>query len=96
MPKSASKYWNPLNPTSRDRWKPVKGLDGIAEELTLSVDNETGGDTRLIFIGADATPFYGKMHTYSEEVVIVSDRLVDKAVGLWLEMGHYASRPAGE
>ena len=98
MPKSTIKYWNPLNPTNKNQWKPVKGLDGIAEELTLSIDNETGEYTRLtrFLPGADTTPFGGKTHIYPEEVFIVSGRLYDKAVGLWLEAGHYASRPAGE
>lgn len=31
-----------------------------------------------------------------EEVFIVSDRLYDAAFDMWLESGHYASRPPGE
>ena len=46
--------------------------------------------------GADTTAFGGKSHDYPEEVFIVSGRLFDRAFGLWLEAGHYASRPAGE
>jgi hypothetical protein len=91
-------YWNPLSPDNRSKWKTVKGLDGIAEELTLSIDDETGEYTRLtrFLPGADTTPFGGKRHAYPEEVFIVSGRLYDKAVSMWLETGHYASRPAGE
>ena len=33
---------------------------------------------------------------YPEEVFIVSGRLYDRAFDLWLEAGHYASRPPGE
>ena len=98
MSKSTITYWNPLSKVHEDKWKPLKGLDGIAEELTLSVDNETGEYTRLtrFFPGADTTRFGGKSHSYPEEVFIVSGRLYDKAVGMWLEAGHYTSRPPGE
>ncbi len=70
----------------------------LAEELTLSIDPDTGEYTRLTRFrpGADTTPFGGKSHTYPEEVFIVSGRLYDAAFGLWLETGHYASRPPGE
>ena len=98
MPKSTATYWNPLKADKASCWKPVKGLDGIAEELTLSVDSETGEYTRLtrFLPGADTTPFGGKSHKYPEEVFIVSGRLFDHAFGSWLEQGHYASRPPGE
>jgi hypothetical protein len=98
MPKSTITYWNPLSPDNHDKWTSVKGLDGIAEELTLSTDSETGEYTRLtrFLPGADTTLFGGKNHTYPEEVFIVSGRLYDKAVGMWLETRHYASRPSGE
>ncbi len=45
---------------------------------------------------ADTTAFGGKTHPYPEEVFIVSGRLYDKAFDLWLDTGHYASRPPGE
>ncbi|MCK9397436.1 MAG: hypothetical protein M0Q44_17840 [Methylobacter sp.] len=38
----------------------------------------------------------GKGHPYPEEVFIVSGRLYDQAFDIWLEAGHYASRPPGE
>lgn len=98
MPKTTTPYWNPLDPENRGRWTPVKGLEGMAEELTLSVDKDTGEYTRLtrFLPGADTTPFGGKSHPYPEEVFIVSGRLYDSAFGKWLEPGDYASRPPGE
>ena len=64
----------------------------------MSLDPETGEYTRLTRFhrGADTSAFGGKSHTYPEEVFIVSGRLYDQAFGLWLEAGHYASRPPGE
>jgi len=95
MKKSTSTYWNALDPASRDRWTPIKGLEQMAEELTLSLDPVTGEYTRLMrFLpGADTSAFGGKTHSYPEEVFIVSGRLYDKAFDLWLEAGHCASRP---
>lgn len=98
MPKSTTIYWNPLDPENQGRWQPVAGLEGLAEELTLSRDEATGEYTRLtrFLPGADTSSFGGKSHPYPEEVFIVSGRLYDAAFGLWLEAGHYASRPPGE
>lgn len=98
MPKTTTTYWNPLAPENRVQWRPIEGLQGMAEELTLSLDPETGEYTRLTRFhpGADTTPFGGKSHPYPEEVLIVSGRLYDQAFDLWLEAGHYASRPPGE
>ena len=80
------------------RWTTIEGLEGQAEELTLSIDEETGEYTRLtrFLPGADTTPFGGKSHEYPEEIFIVSGRLYDQAFDMWLETGHYASRPPGE
>ena len=98
MAKSTMTYWNPLRPEQRDQWTPVAGLAGIAEELTLSIDPDTGEYTRLtrFLPGADTTAFGGKSHAYPEEIFIVSGRLYDQAFDLWLEAGHYASRPPGQ
>lgn len=98
MAKTTTPYWNPLTPDSQGRWTPVRGLEGMAEEFTLAIDPATGEYTRLTRFqpGADTTPFGPKNHDYPEEIFIVSGRLYDEAVGLWLETGHYASRPAGE
>ncbi|QSA96449.1 cupin domain-containing protein [Methylococcus sp. EFPC2] len=98
MTKSTSRYWNALSPENRERWRPIEGLRHMAEELTLSIDEVTGEYTRLtrFLPGADTTAFGGKTHPYPEEVFIVSGRLYDQAFDLWLEAGHYASRPPGE
>lgn len=98
MAKTTATYWNPLSFEAKNSWEAIKGLEGIAEELTLSIDEETGEYTRLTRFhpGADTTPFGGKSHTYPEEVFIVSGRLYDAAFDMWLETGHYASRPLGE
>jgi hypothetical protein len=65
MAKAVATYWNPLALESKGRWAPVRGLEGMAEELTLSVDPETGEYTRLTRFhpGADTAPFGGKSHT---------------------------------
>jgi len=98
MAKTTITYWNPLAPANGHKWQPLPGLRGIAEELTLSIDGESGEYTRLTRFhpGADTSPNGGKSHDYPEEVFIVSGRLYDYAFDLWLETGHYASRPPGE
>ncbi len=98
MAKTTVRYWNPLRAESSARWKPVKGLEGVADEVTLSIDDSTGEYTRLTRFnpGTDTTAFGGKSHTYPEEIFIVSGRLYDQAFEMWLEAGHYASRPPGE
>lgn len=98
MAKTTVTYWNALSPDSQAKWTPVKGLEGMAEEVTLSIDEVTGEYTRLtrFLPGTDTTPLGGKTHKYPEEVFIVSGRLHDAAFGRWLEAGDYASRPPGE
>ena len=98
MTKSTTTYWNPLSPTHHERWTSIKGMEGMAEELTLSMDDVTGEYTRLtrFLPGADTSAFGGKTHLYPEEIFIVSGRLYDQAFDLWLDTGHYASRPPGE
>ena len=98
MTKSTTTYWNTLAPESRKRWTPIAGMEEMAEELTLSIDENTGEYTRLtrFFAGADTSHMGGKYHSYPEEVFIVSGRVYDGAFDLWLEAGHYASRPPGE
>lgn len=77
MAKSTTPYWNTLSSGSRERWTPVKGLEGMAEELTLSIDDGTGEYTRLtrFLPGADTPRFGGKTHLYPEEVLVVTGRL---------------------
>ncbi|QXP85963.1 cupin domain-containing protein [Methylococcus sp. ANG] len=98
MPKSTIRYWNPLTQSAGAGWTAVPGLEGMAEHLTLSLDETTGEYTRLtrFFPGADTGALGGKSHDYPEEIFIVSGRLYDQAFDLWLETGHYASRPPGE
>jgi len=98
MAKSIATYWNPLAAENLGVWNDIEGLEGIAKELTLSIDETTGEYTRLTDFspGADTSAFGGKSHDYPEEVFIISGRLYDRAFDLWLETGHYASRPPGE
>ncbi len=64
MSKSTATYWNVLSPDHRDRWQAIRGMEGMAEELTLSIDEATGEYTRLtrFFPGADTAAFGGKTH----------------------------------
>ncbi|MGF1575430.1 MAG: cupin domain-containing protein [Cyanophyceae cyanobacterium] len=96
MAKSTIAYWNTLSPDQA--WDPIAGLEGVAEELTLSIDPVSGEYTRLTRFhpGADTTAFGPKSHAYPEEVFIISGRLYDQAFDRWLEAGDYASRPPGE
>src|SRR5271165_2258198 len=98
MTKSTTTYWNALSEDSREKWTPVKGLERMAEELTLIHDPVTGEYTRLtrFLPGADTSAFGGKTHPYPEEVFIVSGGLYDAAFGLGLEAGHYTNRPPEE
>lgn len=98
MPKSTLSYWNALAGENKHRWEPVPGLDDIVQQLTLSMDEATGEYTRLTRFspGADTCGSGGKCHDYPEEVFIVEGRLYDEAFQMWLEKGHYASRPPGE
>ena len=98
MSKTTATYWNPLQTQHDGAWQTIPGLEGMAEQLTLSMDPDTGEYTRLtrFFPGADSSPFGGKCHAYPEEIFIVSGRLYDHAFDVWLEAGHYASRPPGE
>ncbi len=98
MSKTTETYWNPLKPDNQQRWSPIKGMEGVAEELTLAIDNETGDYTRLtrFMPGADTTAFGSKSHDYPEEILILEGRIFDAAFDQWLEMGDYASRSPGE
>jgi hypothetical protein len=98
MAKTTTNYWNVLSPDSKHRWKPIRGLEDTAEELTLSIDEETGEYTRLTRFnpGADTSTVGSKSHDYPEEIFILTGRLYDQTFDMWLEAGHYASRPPGE
>ena len=95
MKPTTSAYWSPL---AAEGWTPVKGLEGMAEELPLSEDPQTGEYPRLtrFLPGADTTALGGKRHNYPEEVFIVSGHLHDAAFNRWLVPGDYASREPGQ
>jgi quercetin dioxygenase-like cupin family protein len=98
MPKTTIEYWNPLSRENRREWKPVEGLEGMAEEITLAVDENTGDYTRItrFLPGADTTPFGAKTHEYPEEILVLEGELFDAAFDRCLTAGEYASRPPGE
>ena len=98
MSKNTVTYWNVLKQKDSNKWQPIDGTEGMLEELTLAFDKETGDYTRLTRFkaGADTKAFGSKSHDYPEEIYIISGRLYDEAFDLWLEAGHFASRPPGE
>ncbi|RKZ79850.1 MAG: hypothetical protein DRR19_24445 [Candidatus Parabeggiatoa sp. nov. 1] len=98
MAKNTTTYWNPLIPETQDRWESIDNTNGLLEQLTLAIDEESGDYTRLTRFkpGADTTAFGSKSHEYPEEIFIVKGRLYDTAFNRWLETGEYASRPPGE
>ena len=89
MPKTTRTYWNPLSPEHGADWQPIEGLEGIAEELTLAIDEQTGDYTRLTRFapGADTAAFGSKSHDYPEEVFIIEGSLYDAAFDRWLTQG---------
>jgi len=98
MSKNSTTYWNVLHAENAGKWEPIEGTDGMPEQLTLAMDDVTGDYTRLTRFqtGADTKKFGAKSHDYPEEIYIISGRLYDEAFGMWLEAGHFASRPPGE
>lgn len=98
MSKNTATYWNTLSADNVHQWQAIEGSDGMLEQATLAIDTVTGDYTRLTRFkaGADTTKFGGKSHDYPEEIYIISGRLYDVAFDLWLEAGHFASRPPGE
>jgi len=96
--KSTITYWNPLNSENKEKWQAITGLEQMAEELTLSIDEDTGEYTRLtrFYPGADTTSFGSKSHPYPEEIFVISGRVYDQSFDIWLEKGYYSSRPPGE
>lgn len=98
MSKTTATYWNVFESNAKEKWEPIEGANGMLDQLTLAMDEETGDYTRLTRFkkGADTKGFGGKSHDYPEEIYIIQGRLYDEAFGLWLEAGHFASRPPGE
>lgn len=98
MSKSTITYWNVLQTSSANKWEAVQDTNRMLEQITLSIDQETGDYTRLTRFkaGADTKETGGKSHDYPEEIYIISGRLYDEAFDVWLEAGHYARRPPGK
>ncbi len=98
MSKTTATYWNVFESNAKEKWEPIEGSNGMLDQLTLAVDEETGDYTRLTRFreGADTKAFGGKSHDYPEEIYIIRGRLYDEAFDVWLEAGHFASRPPGE
>jgi len=98
MSKNTIEYWNVLASSNADNWQSIDDTDGMLEQLTLAMDEKTGDYTRLTRFkaGANTKEFGGKSHDYPEEIYIISGRLYDEAFAMWLEAGHFASRPPGE
>jgi len=98
MSKNTIEYWNVLASSNADNWQAIENTDGMLEQLTLAMDEKTGDYTRLTRFkaGANTKEFGGKSHDYPEEIYIISGRLYDEAFSMWLEAGHFASRPPGE
>ena len=96
--KSTQTYWNPLGMEHIGRWEVIEGSGGKLSQLTLAEDAATGDYTRLTkFADGYGTEAFGpKSHPYPEEIFVLCGRLYDAAFDMWLESGHYASRPPGE
>lgn len=96
--KSTSRYWNPLDEQSFERWEVIEGSEGNLRQITLAEDPQSGDYTRLTWFkdGYCTERFGAKSHPYPEEIFVVKGRLYDAAFDRWLEPGVYASRPPGE
>ena len=42
MAKTTATYWNVLNSENAGEWQPIPGTDGMLDELTLAIDENTG------------------------------------------------------
>ncbi len=98
MAKTTVTYWNALSQENQARWEPVNSLEGIAEAITLAINEETGDYSRLtrFLPGADTTALGPQVHSYPEEVLILEGSLYDATFDRWLTVGDYASRSPGE
>lgn len=96
--KTTKTYWNTLAESARALWEEIPGSEGNLLQLTIAEDPTTGDYTRLTRFtdGYSTEKFGAKSHSYPEEIFVVSGKLYDAAFDLWLEQGHYASRPPGE
>ncbi len=98
MSKTTATYWNVLSSEHEGEWEIVEGSGKMLEQRTLAIDEATGDYTRITRFkkGADTAASGRTSHDYPEEVYIISGRLYDAAFDIWLEAGHFASRPPGE
>ncbi len=96
--KTTQTYWNPLSYENSDKWEEIEGSDGNLHQLTLCIDEVSGDYTRLTKFkdGYCTKSFGGKSHDYPEEIFVVKGQLYDEAFDLWIETGHFASRPPFE
>jgi hypothetical protein len=87
-----------LDTRNAEEWEVIEGSGGNLTQLTIAEDPVSGDYTRLTKFksGYSTKQFGAKSHTYPEEIFVVSGRLYDEAFEIWLEPGHYASRPPGE
>jgi hypothetical protein len=94
MTKTTATYWNTLSSEAKARWLAVPGMEGMAEELLLSIDPATEEYTKLtrFLPGCDTTSLGPKIHPYPEEIFVVSGRIYDATFDRWLEPGDYISR----
>jgi hypothetical protein len=85
--KTACACWIPLDGEHQHPWRWLQGLEGQVEEVIFSHDNASSEFTRLIRFhpGADTRAFGATVHDDHEEILIVSGRLWDAAVAIWLE-----------
>ncbi|MGB3405813.1 MAG: cupin domain-containing protein [Microcoleaceae cyanobacterium] len=98
MSKNTVTYWNVLAPEYQEQWEEIPGSNGMLQQITLAIDEVSGDYTRLTRFkaGANTASMGAKSHNYPEEIYIISGTLYDQAFDLWLQPGHYASRPPGE
>jgi hypothetical protein len=93
--KTTATYWHPVAREDEALWEVIDGSDGNLLRLTIAEDPKTGDYTRLTRFrdGYSADAFGARSRAYPEEIFVLSGRLCDAAVQIWLEPGHYASRP---
>lgn len=98
MSKITISYWNPLSSQHQGQWEIIEHTNSKIEQIILTIDSANGDFTRLTRFkaGADTKSMGAQIHDYPEEIFIVSGRLYDQTFEMWLESGHYSSRPAGE
>jgi hypothetical protein len=94
MTKTTAIHWSTLSTDSDAGWTTAPGMEGMAEELLLSIDPATEEYTKLtrFLPGYDSAAVGPKIHPYPEEIFVVSGRLYDASFDRWLVPGDYISR----